>query len=87
MTRAEQSERLRAEVERAWPHAQAYWSRFLLLNDPDLSGEAASVAQIRLSTRQVTLNDSLIIKHGLIDCGHGDGHRAIPGRVQTLNLP
>lgn len=62
---------LREEIERCWPIAQAYWSRFLLLNDPQLSDEAHSVAQIALGTRQVTLNERLITQHGLHDCVEG----------------
>ena len=45
--------RVKEEIERCWPAAQAYWSRFLLLNDPDLSSAVPSVAQIQLRTRQV----------------------------------
>lgn len=64
-------ETLREEIERCWPLAQAHWSRFLLLGDPDLNREAPSIAQIQLSNRQVTLNDELILKHRLVDCVEG----------------
>lgn len=65
------SERLRAEIERCWPFAQAHWSSFLSLNDPELRNDAPSIAQIGLSTRQILLNDSLIEKHELEDCVEG----------------
>ncbi|MEQ8785347.1 MAG: hypothetical protein RIC55_03575 [Pirellulaceae bacterium] len=63
--------RIEAEIARTWPQAQHYWSRFLLLNEPDLSTESESVAQIQLRTRQVTLNDELIARHDLFDCVEG----------------
>lgn len=61
-------QRLEQEVNRCWPIAQNYWSRFLLLTDPDISQEIHSVAQIGLSTRQVSLNSELIVKYNLFDC-------------------
>lgn len=79
--------RLRDEISRLWPAAQAHWSRFLLLNHPDFSADAPSVAQIRLSTRQITLNDRLIERHGLLDCveallAHEIGHHVrYPGTL------
>ncbi|MEZ6129820.1 MAG: hypothetical protein R3C59_14145 [Planctomycetaceae bacterium] len=62
---------LKSEMQRCWPLAQARWSRFLLMNDPDLSEDAPSVAQIQLRTRQVTLNDRLILKYDLVECVEG----------------
>ena len=64
-------ETLEQEIERLWPAAQIHWSRFLLLNDPKISDEAKSVAQISLGTRQVTLNGELILKFDLVDCVEG----------------
>lgn len=79
--------RITAEIQRHWPSAQAHWSRFLLLNDPDLSNKTESVAQIALSTRQITLNADLIAKHDLLDCieallAHEIGHHVrYPGTL------
>ncbi|MBS0265914.1 MAG: hypothetical protein JSS02_28545, partial [Planctomycetes bacterium] len=64
-------EQLQLEIERLWPQAQSHWSRFLLLADPQLDGQAPSIAQIHLGTRQVALNDEMIIKYGLLDCVEG----------------
>ena len=80
-------ERIEAEIHSQWPGAQRQWSRFLLLNDPDLSDEVPSVAQISLSTRQVTLNAALIAKHHLCECieallAHEIGHHVrYPGTL------
>lgn len=65
------SESLRAEIERCWPKAQSHWSSFLLLNDPELSDETHSIAQIALATRQILLNGKLIEEHQLEDCIEG----------------
>jgi hypothetical protein len=62
---------LRREVQRAWPQAQSHWSRFLLLADPQLDAQALGIAQIHLGTRQVSLNDEMILKYGLSDCVEG----------------
>ncbi len=80
------SKALQAEIDRCWPMAKLHWSSFLLLNDPELSDEAPSIAQIALATRQILLNSHLIEKHGLEDCvegllAHEVGHHVrYPGR-------
>lgn len=63
--------RITQEIQKHWPTAQSRWSRFLLLNDPDINDSTPSVAQIALSTRQITLNAELIAKHELFDCIEG----------------
>jgi len=62
---------LRDEIASCWLPAQARWSRFLLLNDPIVNDQIASIAQIELATRQITLNGILIGQHGLYDCVEG----------------
>ena len=64
-------QQLQMEIDRCWPMAQSYWSRFLLMNDPELSDDAPSVAQIQLRTRQVTLNSQQILKYDLLSCIEG----------------
>lgn len=78
---------LPSEIARCWPIAQAHWSRFLLLNDPDLRTDVPSVAQIALATRQITLHRELIEKYQLVDCieallAHEIGHHVkYPGTL------
>lgn len=78
---------LSQEIDRHWAQAQAYWSRFLLLNDPELSADSPNIAQIQLRTRQVTLNGEQIEKHDLVDCveallAHEIGHHVrYPGTL------
>ena len=67
----EERRQFKEEIGRCWPAAKSRWSRFLLLNEPELSSEAHSVAQIHLGTRQVVLNDELIKSHHLFDCIEG----------------
>src|SRR5690606_34196750 len=52
-------------IAKAWPKAQAHWSRFLLLGEPELAPRLPSVAQIHLGTRQVTLDPEAIEAHDL----------------------
>ena len=87
---------LQSEIDRCWPLAKAYWSEFLLLNAPEVSDEARSVAQIQLQTRQVALNGSQIKEYGLLNCveallAHEIGHHvrypgtlAIEARMRML---
>jgi hypothetical protein len=58
-------------VAAAWPKAQAFWSRFLLLSAPVDGAATGSVAQIDLATRQVALDLGLIRTKGLCDCLEG----------------
>ena len=67
----EERTRIRAEIDRCWPIAKTRWSRFMLLDDPELLPDAHSVAQIHMGTRQVILNESLIKSHDLFDCIEG----------------
>ena len=48
------------------PRAQAHWSRYLLLRPPADDPDQASVAQIHLGTRQVSLHHGLIVEKGLL---------------------
>jgi hypothetical protein len=74
-------------VADAWPKAQAFWSRFLLLGAPVDSHESQSVAQIDLGTRQVALDLKTINEKGLADCleailAHEVGHHVrYPGTL------
>jgi hypothetical protein len=78
---------LDAAVAEAWPKAQALWSRFLLLSQPVDKADQASVAQIDLATRQVSLHHRLIRDKGLVDCleallAHEVGHHVrYPGTL------
>jgi hypothetical protein len=80
-------EKLKLAVAEAWPKAQALWSRFLLLSQPVDQAEQASVAQINLATRQVSLHHKLILGKGLVDCveallAHEVGHHVrYPGTL------
>jgi hypothetical protein len=70
---------LAALVAECWPHAQAHWSRFLLLQPPVDDGGQPTVAHINLATRQVALHHRLIREKGLLDCveailAHEVGH-------------
>ena len=65
------SDELAGAVADAWPKAQAFWSRFLLLGAPVDGTASGSVAQIDLGTRQVSLDLTLIRKKGLCDCLEG----------------
>jgi hypothetical protein len=65
------SDELASAVAAAWPRAQAFWSRFLLLGAPVSGAASGSVAQIDLATRQVALDLGLIRKKGLCDCLEG----------------
>jgi len=84
---AEAQARIAAEVETHWQTAQHYWSRFLILSSPEVSEEPASIAQIQLGTRQVSLNSALIAHHDLFDCilgllAHELGHHVrYPGTL------
>ena len=64
-------QRVRQAIASNWQQAQDYWSRFLLLNEPVLSDDTHSIAQIHLGTRQVTLNEKQIIEGDLFDCVEG----------------
>lgn len=74
-------------VAAAWPKAQAFWSRFLLLGPPCHQPDCGSVAQIDLGTRQVALDLDLIRKQNLADCleamlAHEVGHHVrYPGTL------
>ena len=78
---------LAGAVADAWPKAQAYWSRFLLLGAPVYQPACGSVAQIDLCTRQVALDLDLIRAQGLGDCleanlAHEVGHHVrYPGTL------
>jgi hypothetical protein len=80
-------EKLKVAVAEAWPKAQALWSRFLLLSQPIDKAEQASVAQIDLATRQVSLHHKRILDKGLTDCveallAHEVGHHVrYPGTL------
>jgi hypothetical protein len=82
-------ERLAAEIARCWPLAQAYWSRFLLLGEPNEDPAQPSIAQIDLHTRQVTLNTEMILAKSLTGSveamlAHEIGHHVrYPGTMQT----
>jgi hypothetical protein len=82
-------ERLRNELHRCWPLAQAHWSRFLLLREPGEDSEQPSVAQIDLRSRQVTVNAEMILDKGLVDTieailAHEVGHHVrFPATMQT----
>jgi hypothetical protein len=65
------SDELAPAVAEAWPKAQAFWSRFLLLGAPVAGTASGSVAQIDLGTRQVALDLHLIRKKGLCNCLEG----------------
>ncbi len=62
---------LAAAVAAAWPKAQAVWSKFLLLGAPVDNTASGSVAQIDLSTRQVSLDLQLVRKKNLCGCLEG----------------
>jgi hypothetical protein len=74
-------------VAEAWPRAQAFWSRFLLLGPPCHQPGVGTVAQIDLGTRQVALDLDLIRSRGLADCleailAHEVGHHVrYPGTL------
>lgn len=82
-------EALREMIRQAWPEAIARWSSFLLLNDPVLDASQASIAQIDLTTRCVSLNERLISELSLKDClpamlAHEVGHHvSFPGTLQV----
>src|SRR4051812_43299022 len=86
---ADERERLRTEVARCWPRAQAYWSQFLLLGQPAEDSKQPSIAQIDLLSRQVSLNADLILAKkltGSIEAilAHEIGHHVrFPGTLQT----
>jgi hypothetical protein len=77
---------LRRAVADAWPRAQARWSRYLLLSQPDYE-DGPSIARIHLGTRQITLSGSTIVEKGLLDCveallAHEIGHHVrYPGTL------
>src|SRR5262245_35803503 len=81
------ADELAPAVADAWPKAQAFWSRFLLLGAPVDGTASGSVAQIDLGTRQVALDLKMIRKHGLCDClecilAHEVGHHVrYPGTL------
>jgi hypothetical protein len=85
----DEHDKLRRELRRAWPIAQTYWSRFLLLRDPSEDSAQPSVAQIDLRSRQVTVNAEMILKNGLTDTleailAHEIGHHVrFPATMQT----
>jgi hypothetical protein len=89
MGKSSDVEGLRELVRQAWPEAIARWSSFLLLNDPVLDPTQASIAQIDLTTRCVSLNERLITDLGLKDClpamlAHEVGHHvSFPGTLQV----
>jgi hypothetical protein len=88
-TEHDERERLRQEVARCWPLAQAYWSRFLLLGQPVDDPSQPSIAKIDLLTRQVSLNANQILSRGLVGSveallAHEIGHHVLfPGTLQT----
>lgn len=88
-TRDRSHDALWRELRRAWPLAQAHWSRFLLLRDPGEDSGQPSVAQIDLRSRQVTVNAELILKNELVDSleailAHEVGHHVrFPATMQT----
>jgi hypothetical protein len=81
------SDELAPAVAEAWPQAQAFWSKFLLLGAPLDGAASGSVAMIDLATRQVSLDLNLIRKHDLCDCltgilAHEVGHHVrYPGTL------
>lgn len=81
---------LAAAVAAAWPKAQAVWSKFLLLGAPVDNTASGSVAQIDLSTRQVSLDLQLVRKKNLCGClegilAHEIGHHVrYPGTLAVL---
>lgn len=85
----EQQALLEQELDRCWPIAQEYWSRFLLLGRPIDDPAQSSIAQIDLISRQVSINAPMIIARGLIDSteailAHEIGHHVrYPGTLQT----
>jgi hypothetical protein len=74
-------------IAAAWPRAQAFWSRYLLLRPPIDDGSQPTVAHIHLGTRQVGLHHELIRAKGLHDCveailAHEVGHHVrYPGTL------
>ncbi len=52
---------LEAQLADVWPAAQAEWSRFLLMGEATIVSDIASVAQIHLGTRQVSVHGPLLI--------------------------
>lgn len=85
----DEHEAFRHELERCWPLAQAHWSRFLLLREPIIDSAQLSVAQIDLWSRQVAVNQKMILETNLEDCleailAHEVGHHVrFPGTTQT----
>jgi hypothetical protein len=81
---------LAAAVAAAWPKAQAFWSKFLLLGAPVDNAAGGSVAQIDLGTRQVSLDLQLVRKKNLCGClagilAHEVGHHVrYPGTLAVL---
>jgi hypothetical protein len=81
------SDEMAALVAAAWPKAQEFWSKFLLLGAPVDGTAAGSVAQIDLATRQVSMDLSLIREKKLCDCvtgilAHEIGHHVrYPGTL------
>lgn len=82
----EPADELRRAVMEAWPWAQARWSSFLLLSEPNFD-EGPSVARIHLGTRQITLAASTIVEKDLTGCveallAHEIGHHVrYPGTL------
>lgn len=74
-------------IKETWPKAQAHWSQFLLLSEPNDDSQQHSIAQIHLGNRQVTLNHKTIKEKGLEDCveamlAHEIGHHVrYPGTL------
>jgi hypothetical protein len=56
---------LEAQVQAAWPAAQARWSRFLLLGEPVVGRGLSTVAQIHLGDRRITLDGPRLLRYGL----------------------
>jgi hypothetical protein len=80
---------IRDLMRQAWPGAVAYWSSFLVLNEPALDAHQPAIAQIHLGTRCISLNAQLIGGMGLEDCipamlAHEVGHHvSYPGTLQV----
>ncbi len=85
----DERDELRREIGRCWPLAQEHWSRFLLLREPNEDPNQPSVAQIDLTSRQVSINTDLILAKDLghtleAILAHEVGHHVcFPGTMQT----
>jgi hypothetical protein len=76
-----------AALDACWPRAQARWAPFLLLRPPIHETKDLALARIDLATRQVAVNGTAVVHHGLVDCmeailAHEVGHHVrYPGTL------